>query len=590
MDAREYWDRVKGCWIGKSAGGTLGMPFEGKREVNHVSFYTQGFGEPAPNDDLDLQLVWLKVLEENGVSVDSVTLASYWLDYIIVDWNEYGVARDNIRKGIMPPMSGKFRNGWQHSNGGWIRSEIWGSVFAGMPQVAAQYGLMDASVDHGDGEGAYAEAFTAFMDSMAYFEGDVKKLIRDALVILPQQSGVRKAVNAALDSYERGLSWLEARDNVIAASEETGWFQAPRNLGYVAIGLLYGEGDFGKTVCTAVNCGDDTDCTGATAGAIMGIIKGEKGIPNDWKSYIGEEIKTVAIGGFQPPKTITELTNRTVAIGLYAHSLHGLADVSRGEIYPSPVSASPPSVDARRVELRQRGLSFALNFRGGIEAPPNSSLGFDLIVGNSSKRAVSFSLKGEGLDFEKSALRVESGQQGTVRVRADVTKYGFNRYSITVTTDDGCYCVPFALFGTLTPSGMSDRASSNIAVEYKDALAVDEQGRPAGGVIHAIVTDDPSRTFHFNSSPPPHEVTISFPSEKTASEVVINFTSRGRPVDFSGYVLKDNAWEKIFEEHNYADPIGYRKLFSPIRISAFKLVIYRVEGGNAAELSQIEIY
>ncbi|WP_449462180.1 ADP-ribosylglycohydrolase family protein [Tardisphaera miroshnichenkoae] len=238
MDANTYLDKIRGCWTGKNAGGTLGMPFEGKREVNDVTFYTQQPGEPAPNDDLDLQLMWLKALEENGMGISSETLADYWVNYVAVDWNEYGVAKDNIRRGMHPPLSGKFRNGWQNSNGGWIRSEIWGSVFAGMPCVAAQYGLMDGSIDHGDGEGTYAEAFTAYMDSAAYFESDPKGLIKGALSVLPQQSEVRKAVMAALESYERELPWSQARDNVIAASEETGWFQAPRNLGYVTIGLL----------------------------------------------------------------------------------------------------------------------------------------------------------------------------------------------------------------------------------------------------------------------------------------------------------------------------------------------------------------
>jgi len=248
------------------------MPFERRRETFSVSFYQQRPGKPAPNDDLDLQLVWLKALEERGFNINPMVLAEYWLDYIVADWNEYGVARDNIKLGIPPPFSGKFRNGWQNSNGGWVRSEIWASLFPGRPDLAAKYGLMDACVDHGDGEGTYAEAFTASLESAAFFESDPKELLQLALSYVPEKSEIRGAVNTAISSYEKGITWKEAREAVVKATRRTGWFNAPNNLSFVAIGLLYGEGDFGKAICTAVNCGDDTDCAGATVGATMGIV------------------------------------------------------------------------------------------------------------------------------------------------------------------------------------------------------------------------------------------------------------------------------------------------------------------------------
>jgi len=59
---------------------------------------------------------------------------------------------------------------------------------------------------------------------------------------------------------------------VVKATRRTGWFNAPSNSSFVAMGLLYGEVDFGKAICTAVNREDDTECTGATVGATMGIV------------------------------------------------------------------------------------------------------------------------------------------------------------------------------------------------------------------------------------------------------------------------------------------------------------------------------
>jgi hypothetical protein len=84
------------------------------------------------------------------------------------------------------------------------------------------------------------------------------------------------------------------------------------------LGLLYGEGDFKKSILYAVNCGDDTDCTGATVGATLGILYGTKELPKDWVEYIGDKIESIAImtgmGAVSYPKTCSELTERVVAL------------------------------------------------------------------------------------------------------------------------------------------------------------------------------------------------------------------------------------------------------------------------------------
>ncbi|MGQ9663061.1 MAG: ADP-ribosylglycohydrolase family protein, partial [Kiritimatiellia bacterium] len=79
LNRESYRDKVLGCWLGKNVGGTLGAPFEWRRQINNVSFYTQNLGgEPLPNDDLDIQLVWLRALEERGIVLRAATLAEYW--------------------------------------------------------------------------------------------------------------------------------------------------------------------------------------------------------------------------------------------------------------------------------------------------------------------------------------------------------------------------------------------------------------------------------------------------------------------------------------------------------------------------------
>ena len=83
LNRDEYRSKVLGCWLGKNIGGTLGAPFEWRRQINDVSFYTQDLGgEPLPNDDLDIQLLWLIALEERGIDIDAHDLAEFWLLYV----------------------------------------------------------------------------------------------------------------------------------------------------------------------------------------------------------------------------------------------------------------------------------------------------------------------------------------------------------------------------------------------------------------------------------------------------------------------------------------------------------------------------
>ena len=86
FDREKLRDRIYACWIGKNIGGTMGYPYEGTQEL----LYIQGFETDGilPNDDLDLQLVWLRALDEMGPeSVNEHVLGEYWLSYIGPAWN-----------------------------------------------------------------------------------------------------------------------------------------------------------------------------------------------------------------------------------------------------------------------------------------------------------------------------------------------------------------------------------------------------------------------------------------------------------------------------------------------------------------------
>jgi len=344
LNRDDYRSKVLGCWLGKNVGGTLGAPFEWRRQVNSVTFYTQDLhGEPMPNDDLDIQLLWLCAMEERGIEVSSRMLADYWCLYVTPHWCEYGTGKINMRAGLLPPLSGTYQNLYKHSCGGYIRSEIWACIAPGLPHVAAAYAYEDAILDHGNGEGTYAEIFMAALESAAFVLSDLRQLIEIGLSHVPADCGVAGAVHTTVQCFEAGKSWRETRDEVLrhhrgsspfgnpeltspedrakGFHEGQQGYDVPSNIALTLTGLLYGGDDFGEVQCIAVNCGEDTDCTAATAGSVWGIIHGAEAIPRKWIDPIGRGIRTVVLNlgelgyfGNQLPQTVDELADRTVRL------------------------------------------------------------------------------------------------------------------------------------------------------------------------------------------------------------------------------------------------------------------------------------
>jgi ADP-ribosylglycohydrolase len=432
INEAEFRDRVYACWLGKNIGGTLGMPFEGKTDLNNLTFYTNiKEGEPAANDDLDLQILWLKAMEENNYNVDAYTLGEYWLKYVPVDWNEYGVCKINMRSGIMPPLSGEYNNAkWKTSNGAWIRSEIWACLAPGNPMLAAQFAWNDACVDHGCTEGTFAEIFTATLESAAFVEKDRDKLIEFALSMIPPDCRVAHAVNIAAAAKKNGKTWQEAREDVIAATEELGWFQAPRNVAFTMIGWLYGDNDFGKSICIAVNCGDDTDCTGATLGSILGIIYGTAVIPENWRAPIGDGIVTVAVSGFEVPATLHELTDKTVeAQKKVADLYHSTLKITSGKTIISDQKQLPAADKNELSLIWQRSpyeivrnsddLTFICNYNGTPEIKAGESKALKLSIENKTNKEKDISL---GLLNVPEGYTVKGLCQGQVKI-APKSKY-----------------------------------------------------------------------------------------------------------------------------------------------------------------------
>jgi len=318
ISIEKYRDKVYGCWIGKNAGGTLGGPLErlfGQEEMFDIWWYPKLVEGGIPNDDLEIQLVWLQALRERGIYLTARDLAEYWLDCISYNPDEYGLSKTNLKKGLQPPISGWYNNWFKDCMGCPIRSEIWACIAPGAPHIAARYAYQDAICDHAGGESIYGEIFNATIESAAFLIEDRSKLLEIGLSMIPKNCLTAKAIRTAIKSYNDGLDWIEARERVKKSVFSPIAQYSPINLGFQTIGLLYGE-DFGDAICKAVNCGWDTDCTGATVGALWGIINGKRRLPKKWIEPLGDEVVvSKGIRNLRAPKNLHELTDEVCIIG-----------------------------------------------------------------------------------------------------------------------------------------------------------------------------------------------------------------------------------------------------------------------------------
>ena len=104
---------------------------------------------------------------------------------------------------------------------------------------------------------------------------------------------------AVYHAFQNGMSQDECFAMIHDKYDEYtvhGWCHTISNAMIVAASLLYGAGDFGKSICMAVETGFDTDCNGATVGSILGMANGIESISREWKAPINDTLHTSIFG------------------------------------------------------------------------------------------------------------------------------------------------------------------------------------------------------------------------------------------------------------------------------------------------------
>lgn len=340
-----YLDQVLGGWIGNSMGGAIGARFEGHKRWIEISPDEMFPPTMPPNDDLDLQVLWLKVLEERGAALTGDDLAAAWLESCWYPFNEYGIFRRNWRLGIHPPFSGRFTNQfWETGLGCPIRAQIWGYAFPGAPDLAAHYAGMDGSLDHSD-QPVGAERMLAAMVSMAFFVPDVRRLAQMAIHYLPHGTPIERLIHAAFDAHARGMPLRDAHDRLMSLAGIPEACDAQINVPFTFLGWLYGNNDIQETMLAALRCGYDTDSTLAMCAALIGQIQGASRMPAALRERVGDEL-VMGIAYRRPEMTLSALARDTARVGvlLSRSCATGIEIEGAPDLTPLPPTAQRPPV------------------------------------------------------------------------------------------------------------------------------------------------------------------------------------------------------------------------------------------------------
>ncbi|MDT0566782.1 ADP-ribosylglycohydrolase family protein [Streptomyces sp. DSM 3412] len=344
----ELADRVLGGWLGRIAGNMLGKPVEHglvwSRE--RIDRYLRQAGalpltdylpEPATesdglalrpewracvrgrihgscrDDDVDYAILGLHLLETHGFAFSTEQVGDLWLlrlPYLQTFTAERAAYR-NLASGLKPPLTATYDNPYQEWIGALIRADVFGWTSPGLPRRAASLARRDAVLSH-TGNGVYGAMWAAALISAAFTAPGARAALDEALAVVPASSRLARTVRRVVSLYDAGLPWEETLTTVDEETAGLGWIHVVPNAAVLTAGLLYGEGDFTRTLALTVRGGLDTDSNGATAGSVAGVLCGAAAIPDRWKDPLEDTVRS-AVFGFDGVR-ISELAERTVRL------------------------------------------------------------------------------------------------------------------------------------------------------------------------------------------------------------------------------------------------------------------------------------
>lgn len=367
-------DKIKGAWAAQTIGVTYGGPTEFhylKRIIpdsieilwSDTTMLYWMTNVPGLYDDIYMDLTFVEVMEKEGLDAPASSHAKayanakYWL------WHANQQGRYNILHDILPPESGHWLNNPHADDIDFqIEADFAGIMNPGMPNSALE--ICDR-VGHvmNSGDGYYGGVFVAGMYSYAFIENDIPAIVNKALALIPQESTFYQCIADVVQWYEQypqdwKKNWQLIEDTwgldigCPDGAHSDFNIDAKINSAYVVLGLLYGDGDFGKTMEISTRAGQDSDCNPATAGAIVGTIIGYDQIPEYW----GKGLELIEDIDFQ--HTSTSL-NDVYEIS-YRHALE-LIIKNGGEVTESEVKIKVQEPEIAPLEQNFPGYELADN-------------------------------------------------------------------------------------------------------------------------------------------------------------------------------------------------------------------------------------
>jgi hypothetical protein len=252
------------------------------------------------DDDTNYTTAGLILVSRHGAGFTPSDVAHLWMQLIPLEatCTAERVAYRNFAMNLAPPSSASFRNPFREWIGAQIRADALGYVNAGNPERAADFAWRDASISHVK-NGIYGEMFVAAMIAAAPYCDSFEQLLRIGLSEIPKTSRLHAEILSVLEwrrqaeSFEQVLARIQKRWDENSGHD---WCHTISNAVICAVALLWGEEDFGRSICRAVMAGFDTDCNGATVGSIFGMRFGAAAIPDSWQEKLHNTLKTSMAG------------------------------------------------------------------------------------------------------------------------------------------------------------------------------------------------------------------------------------------------------------------------------------------------------
>ena len=358
----ELRDHLYGAWLGRCAGCLLGKPVEGwMTEKSWAVFRAQenfpleryveadvpeaviteydvdpegvfrsalapGDTGMPEDDDTNYTVAGLDLLASHGIDFDSGDVARYWMRNVPIlrTHTAERVAYRNFANLVSPPHSATHRNPYREWIGAMIRADPYGYVALGDPTLAAELAWRDARVSHVK-NGIYGSMWVAAMLAAAPSVEGPRELLTAGLAEIPEESRLTEAVEDVLGWDEEGIAYGAALDRLHRRWDQTNyhhWCHTISNAEIVCIGLLWGGGELGPSICRTVQAGFDTDSSGATVGSLVGMLVGAEALSAQWVDPLDDTIET-GIDGYSRV-AISDLSGTTV--GLVEDRRHGAVD------------------------------------------------------------------------------------------------------------------------------------------------------------------------------------------------------------------------------------------------------------------------